>query len=105
MNDVSMAIECDSDVADELEAELVSESRASVYRATKSSLDGSPETVLQIIQLAITAGAALPAVLTSLLDRRKIRKFKLGDIEIENPTPEQCDRLWHDYLQRSDASG
>ena len=102
MEQVTVAIECDRDVADELAGVLTSTTGAAVHSATKSSLDGSLETVLQLVQLTLTAAAVVPAAVASLLDRGKIRKIRLGDLEIENPTAEQCERLWQEYVGRSD---
>ena len=74
-----------------------------VHTATKSSLDGSPEIALQIIQVALTAIAAIPPAIASLLDRRRVSKIRLGDIEIENPTREQWETLWQKYLDRENT--
>lgn len=100
MNGVTVAIECEADVADRLAAALKSATGKDVIQAQKNNLDGSLPTVLQILQIATTLAATVLPIVASHLASRKVKKIKIGDVEIENPTPEQLENLWADYLRK-----
>ena len=93
-------LESDADTASDISKALRNEAGAEVHESAKRSLDGSPETVLQVVELGLQAlSTALPLVLL-WVGRGKVRKIRLGDIEIDDPTPDEVDVLWQDYLDR-----
>jgi hypothetical protein len=71
-----------------------------VVQAGKNSLDGSLPTILQIVQIASSVASAVLPVVASYVASRKVKKIKLDGIEIDNPSDEQLERLWADYLAR-----
>ena len=100
MSNVRFLMEVDGEIADQVVDSLAGETGAHVHAASKRNLDGSPETVIQIIDLALSAvNIAVPLVL-SWASQDRVRKFRLGDTEIDNPTPEQVEVLWQGYLAR-----
>jgi hypothetical protein len=98
MDRVSFAIECDGHVADEFAASLSDGTGAVVMSGTKRNLGGASETVIQIVQVSIAAGGAIVPLITSWVTRGNVRKIRLGDLEIENPSREQVETLWSQYL-------
>ena len=94
----TLAIECEDDVAESVALALGDATQSEVVSARKSNLDGSPETVLQIVQVATSFAAAVVPLISTYLDRKRIKKIKVGDIEIENPTRDQWEQLWEDHL-------
>jgi hypothetical protein len=107
MESIVLALECESDAADALAAALSEATQSEVTSAEKNSLDGSPATVLQIVQIATSLAAAVTPLVAAYIDLRRVKKIKFGSIEIENPTQEQWERLWNDYLvsEREASSG
>jgi hypothetical protein len=95
---IRFALECDRDVAEELAASLADGVDAEVSSASKSNLDGSPETVLQIIEVALTAASTVVPLVLAWVSRDRVRKIRVGDVEIENPSTEQVEALWRQYL-------
>ncbi|MDT9002232.1 hypothetical protein RQP53_23330 [Paucibacter sp. APW11] len=100
MSDLTLALECDSDASSSLSAALAEATHANVIEAEKNSLDGSLPTILQIVQVASSIAAIVTPIVTSYIASKKVKKIKFGDIEIENPTQEQWERLWSDYQAR-----
>ena len=98
MSRLAFALECDKDVADDIAASFRSGFDAKVSSATKRNLDGAAETVIQLVELAFTAGSTVLPLILPWVRRNKVRKIRLGDLEIENPTPEQVETLWRQYL-------
>lgn len=105
MTDVTLAIECEAGVADRLAAALQSATGRDVIQAQRNSLDGSLPTVLQIVQIASSLAATVLPIVAAHVASKKVKKIKIGDVEIENPTPEQLENLWADYLRKRDAHG
>lgn len=106
MDQIRFVLECDQEVADEVAAALTREAHAQVSSASKRNLDGSAETIMQIIQVASSFGGLILPLLLPWLKRDSVRKIRFGELEIENPTPEQVETLWQRYLEdtRRDAS-
>lgn len=100
MENVQFIMEVDDEIADQVVDRLGVEVGAQVYGASKHHLDGSPETVIQIIELALaTVNVAIPFILDWTRQDR-IHKIRVGEIEIDNPTPEQVEVLWRNHLER-----
>src|SRR5262245_21054531 len=100
MDNVTLAIECESDAADSLAIAQTEASRGNVTRAEKNSLDGSLPTVLQIMQIVVSLATAVTPIVTGYIASKKVKKIKFGEIEIENPTREQWERLWTEYVSQ-----
>jgi hypothetical protein len=98
MNQLTLALECDSGASSELSIELEAASNNPVISAEKKHLDGSPATTLQIVQIAISTIAAIAPIVAAFIANRSVKKIKLGAIEIENPTKEQWETLWKQHL-------
>ncbi len=104
MAELVLMLEADETASDGLQRALAEGAVGQVSTARKSHLDGSAQTVILIIQVAILAASSVPAILLPFLDRKRVRKFKCGDIEIENPTPEQVEQLW-ERCMKAQAEG
>jgi hypothetical protein len=96
---LQLALEVDRDIADDIGGSL-RQAGADVTSASKRNLDGALETVIQLVDIATTAGAAVVPLLLPWITRKKVRKIRVGDIEIENPTEEQVELLWERYLRQ-----
>ncbi len=96
---MQLAFEVDKDVADDIEGSLRL-AGAEVTSASKRNLDGALETVIQLVDIATTAGAAVVPLLLPWIARKKVKKIRVGDIEIENPTEEQVEQLWERYMRQ-----
>lgn len=99
MDRMQLALEVDKDIADDIEGSL-RQAGAEVASASKRNLDGALETVIQLVEIATTTGATIVPLLLSWITRKKVRKIRIGDIEIENPTEEQVEQLWERYLRQ-----
>jgi hypothetical protein len=97
MNTVTIAIESDSSIAGSITNDLKSMASGEIIVGKANNLDGSGQTTLQIVQVAISMISALTPILLYYLESRRIKKIKIGDIEIENPTPDQCRQLLDRY--------
>jgi hypothetical protein len=76
-------------IRNQIDAHPGSQSRVS----ERKNLDGN--TAAWIV-IATLAGQALPHVLTFIkehLASKRVKKIKVGDWEVENPTPEMIDRF------------
>jgi hypothetical protein len=54
--------------------------------------------VIQIVQVAMTAGSTILPLVLSWVTRGRVRKIRLGDVEIENPSNDQVETLWAQYM-------
>lgn len=79
--------EIDEDFGQGLEAATGSELRT----VKKHGLAGDVSTWLLIGNFAVTSLAAIVPLITSYLKERRVKSIKLGDLVIENPTPEQVE--------------
>lgn len=52
------------------------------------------------MQITTSLAAAVLPIVAAQVASKKVKKIKIGDLEIENPTPEQVERLWNDYLRQ-----
>lgn len=91
-------IECSQETADELRIAIEALPDMQYQVSQRKNLDGSDATWIVIAALSLQA---LPHVLTFIGSQRpKLpSKIKVGDIEIENPTQEDLERLRKLYAQ------
>jgi TRAP-type uncharacterized transport system substrate-binding protein len=104
MERIELAIQCHTDIAEELATELSKATRDQVDQAELNNLDGTT-TVLQVVQLAVSLVAAVAPIVAAHITSNKVKKVKLGPIEIENPTHEQWEHLWKEYLSSKSPGG
>lgn len=104
MSHVTLAVECEVDSAKGLATELEQVTKSKVISGTKNSLDGSPETILQIVEVATSLMAAVAPIVAAYIANRRVKKIKCSDIEIENPTQEQWEQLWEKCLSSDTTS-
>jgi hypothetical protein len=95
---LQLALEVDRNIADDIAGSFM-QVGAEVTSASKRNLDGTLETVIQLVDIAVTAGAAVVPLILPWTTRKNIRKIRVGDIEIENPSEEQVEELWERYLR------
>lgn len=98
METITFSIESDYSVASQLNEDLKPVSYGEIEVAEKDNFDGSESTVLQIVQIITSLATAITPLISAYLDKRKVRKIKFDNIEIENPTQEQWQRVWQTYL-------
>jgi hypothetical protein len=91
----TIALECDASIARDLSTELQALADGEIASAEKNHLDGSVPTVLQILQVASPLVAALAPVIIAHLKR--IKRIKIGDVELENPTEADLRRVLAKY--------
>ena len=103
MKTITLAIECDASVSDELTKQLQTVTESEIVSAKKNSLDGSMETVLQVVQVVASLASTVTPLLALYLGQRSIKKIKLGPVEIENPTQEEWDHAWKKYMEQGNA--
>jgi hypothetical protein len=87
----TIALECDAAIADELATKLKGVVDGEIDIAEKDNLDGSLATVLQIFQVATPFITAVAPIIVTYLKR--VKKIKIGDVEIENATAEDLKQL------------
>ena len=98
MDKVILSLECDEEASEDLAKALSEVSQSPVTSARKNNLDGSPATILQIVQIVTSLTAAITPLVAAYVSNKRVKKIKFGSIEIENPTREQWERLWGDYV-------
>jgi hypothetical protein len=100
---INAAKEVTEAVRDEIDAQPASQS----YITERRNLDGDTAMWLLIANLAVQA---LPPILTFLKDYlpgKRVTKIKIGDLEIENPTPADLEKFRtminsHSKLEKAD---
>jgi len=96
----TLVVHADEKVATALKARLDQEPGSESRLSGRRNLDGD---AAAWIVVATIAGQALPHVLDflkSCLSAKQVKKFKIGDIEIENPTPEDLEILRKEIQNR-----
>lgn len=88
-----LAIEMDTAESDALRAALEQKNPGQVDAFSKSNIDGTMADTILLIQAASSVIAALSPVIMHYLQRNSIKRIRLGDLEIEHPTPQQVQSL------------
>jgi len=105
MNRIELGVQCRTDVAEALATELEKATGDQVDQVELNNLDGTPTMVLQVMQVAVSLVAAVAPIVAAYITSNKVKKVKLGSIEIENPTREQWEHLWREYVSSKSAGG
>jgi hypothetical protein len=93
-NNHTIVINCTQEAAEAMQAAINSQQGTQSYVTERKNLAG--ETAAWIV-IATVAGQVLPHILgvvKEYLSNNRVKKFVVGDIEIENPSPEDIERLW-----------
>jgi hypothetical protein len=93
-NNHTIVINCTQEAAEAILAVINSQQGTQSHVTERKNLAG--ETAAWIV-VATIAGQVLPHVLgvvKEYLSNNRVKKFVVGDIEIENPSPEDIERLW-----------
>lgn len=93
-NTHTIVINCTQEAAEAIHAAINSHQGAQSHVTERKNLAG--ETAAWIV-IATVAGQVLPhilGVIKEYLSNNRVKKFVVGDIEIENPSPEDIERLW-----------
>src|SRR5579864_5047591 len=101
----TIVINCTKEVADDLRRELDAQPGTSSTVTPRRNLDGDTAAWIVIANLA---GQALPHILTFLqtyLNGKRVKRIRIGDIEVENPSPEDIVRLQKLLDSRSAKGG
>ncbi|GAA0765499.1 hypothetical protein LRH25_09145 [Ideonella azotifigens] len=59
----------------------------------RKNFDGNSQTWLAIANVAVLALPHILGFIKDLVTRRQVKKIKIGDVEIENPSAEDIERL------------
>ena len=102
MDSIELAVLCQTDVADHLATELEKAAGSEVDQVDENNLDGTA-VVLQVVQVAVSLISAVAPIVVAYINSKKVKKVKLGSIEIENPTREQWEQLWKQYISNTPA--
>lgn len=89
----TIVISCTKEIADDLRREIDAQPGTSSTVTPRRNLDGDTATWIVIASLV---GHALPNILTFLqayLTGKRIKRMRIGDIEVENPSAEDIVRL------------
>jgi hypothetical protein len=96
---VILTVHTDRAGSDSLMGELARTPEAKARVAEKLSLDGNPAGWLVLIGLTIRA---LPAILDAvgrLIQNQRVKSISLGSVVVENPRPEDVERLIRKHLK------
>jgi hypothetical protein len=88
-------------IRNEINAQLDSQS----HLTERKNLDGDPATWILIAKLAIQALPPVLGFVAAYLATKQVKKIKVGDLEIENPTPEDLQRFRAMIDSRIEAGG
>lgn len=89
MEDVTLVLESDEATSDHLKRHFEELTKSDVISGRRKNLDGSLATFATILQASSPIIAAVIPLVIEVLKQKKVRRIKLNDIEIENPTEEQ----------------
>jgi hypothetical protein len=95
MSDVLLTIECDAPTAAGLRPAIEAQTGDQVSVFKRNDIDASWEVVLMFINTGAGVIAALTPLLTPVLSN--IKKIRLGEHVIENPTPDQLKTMMRQY--------
>src|SRR4051812_4526787 len=88
----TIVINCTKDAAEAIQKEIDSQPGSQSHLTERKNLDGNTAAWIVIASLA---GQALPHILGFIKDylaMKKVKKIKWGDLEIENPEPQDIER-------------
>jgi hypothetical protein len=92
-----LLLECPSADLDPLKREIEKATEANAFIQKIQSSQGV--TVYQVIvDIALPIALAILPMLPDLVRKHRPKRIKIGEFEIENPTPEQATQMWQDYL-------
>jgi hypothetical protein len=89
----TLVVSCAEDVAVALRGELDSIPGTETRSAERRNLDADVAAWIVISNLAAQAVPHILTFLQQFLDRRGVKRIKIDDIEIENPTRADVERL------------
>ena len=93
-SEIEVVVALDPNLVNEFERSLGS-AGAEVEGSPTRGYDGSQTASwLLVATTAITTAPAVIAELRGLLGRKKVGSVTIGDLTIDNPTPEDVDRAW-----------
>jgi hypothetical protein len=98
VEEIELGVQCQSDAADELASALSGATGAPVEQLELDNLDGSPTLVLEVVKVAASLISVVAPIVTAYIGSKRVKKIKLGSIEIENPTREQWESVWKQYV-------
>jgi hypothetical protein len=88
-----LTIRCSEDVATAIKSEIDSHQDSKSEFSERRNLDGSTAAWIVIASLAVQSLSPILTYLGKFLESKAVKKIKVGDIEIDNPTPEDVARL------------
>jgi hypothetical protein len=89
----TIVINCSKDASDAIRAEIDSMSDTRSQLAGRRNLDGNTAAWIVIATLAVQTLPHILGYIAKFLESKQVKKIKVGDIEIENPTPKDLERL------------
>jgi hypothetical protein len=93
MRELIIGLEVDQSDADNLISKIEEAAGIAVSRFDKSNIDGTASSALLYFEALSPFVAAIAPIVLHFLSNRRIRKIKVGDVEIENPSEEQVKSL------------
>jgi len=101
MSDIVLsAVLSDREAAESVVSMLPSSERTSL--GSVRALDGTVGEWLVLATVAVNAVVPALAALRDLIEAKRVKSIKIGDVEINNPSREQADRLLELYEARLD---
>lgn len=100
MNTIALNLEFDPAISGEVSAKLKPFAAGDIIVVEADNLDGSA-TVIQLIQVLSSLATAVTPIVLHYLNQGKLKKIRVGDVEIENPTPEQWKQLWEQQATKT----
>lgn len=103
MATITLSIECDHSIHKQLKEDLQQLVKEEIIIVERQNLDGT-SAVLEIMKVIISLAGTITPIVALYLDNKeknKIKKIKFDNIEIENPTTEQWEKIWNEYLSKT----
>jgi hypothetical protein len=104
MEEVTFVLEADEKTSARLKQSFEERTKTDVVSAKRTNLDGAAATFVTILQASSPIISAVIPLVIEILKQKKVSRIKLNDVEIENPTEEQLNRVWQ-KLEKSDGKG
>ena len=89
------------DVIDAIRAAMDAQPGSQTSVTSRRNLDGNTAAWIVVASLAVQALPTVLAFVKDSLASKKVKKIKVGDVEIENPTPEQVESLLKEHRSKA----
>jgi len=89
LEDIDLVIESDEETAESLQADIATVTSDEIITQRRENLGGLASDIVTILQAATPIIAAVMPFVIEKAKQKKVRRLKLGDLDIEGPTDDQ----------------